>query len=288
MKKLIGLILLFTLSAHADETFRTFTANDGRTLKAKIISYDTASDKVHIQREDKKKLTVPSTAFSEEDQTYIQKWNVGQLFISESKFKLELQRVEVGEKKKEHEVDFTDEVNAGGGGRRGGSSGPTIVAVDKITQYKYTLAIDNKSDVEFKNVTLEYRIFYEQEKAVLDEKANQGRDEDSTRPERYMAVEQNKVKDGKVRIKPIKSGEIKEISTGATVLIKRSATRPWEDKINLKCNLTGAWIKLTMKGPDGEELVRDIATSSTIMKKYSWEIPEEEAVASSTSPESVD
>ncbi len=277
MRKIIGFLLFLALSAQADDVYRTFTAQDGRTLKAKILSYDAGSDKVQIQREDKKKLTVPSASFSEKDQTYIQKWHIGQVFISESKFKVTLERVKVSEKKKDHEVDFTDDMNAGGGGRRGGGgpSGPTTVAVDKITQYKYKLVLENKSNVDFKNVTLEYRIFYEQEKAVLNEKANKGRNENSTRPKRYMAVEQNKVKDGKVRTKPIEPKSSKEVSTGNVVLIKRSATRPWGDKIDLKCNLSGAWIKLTMKGSDGEELVRDLATSPSIMKKFSWDIPEE-------------
>ncbi len=291
MRKLAGLILLLTLATQADDAYRTFTAQDGRTLKARILSYDSASDKVEIQREDKKKLTVSSSAFSETDQTYIKKWHVSRIFSSETKLKLEIERIEVSSTKKEHDVDFTDEMSGEGGGRRGGGgpSGPTTVAIDKKTQYKYQLALVNKSDVDLNNITMEYRIFYEQQKAVLDEKANKGRREDEPRPERYMAVDQDKVKDGKLRVKPLEAGSSKELSTGNIVLIKRSANRPWGDKIDLKCNLTGAWIKLTMKGPDGDILTREIATSTTIPKKYTWDVPEveqeDDEIASETKAE---
>ena len=75
MKKILGLIILFTLSAQAEDTFRTFTAQDGRTLKATVTDYNEAKGVVVIQREDGKKITVKPDAFSEKDQTHIKKWH---------------------------------------------------------------------------------------------------------------------------------------------------------------------------------------------------------------------
>jgi hypothetical protein len=283
MKILVGLIFLIATATHADDKFRTFTANDGRTLKARILVYDAATDKVQIQREDQKKLTVSTASFSEKDQTYIKKWHAAQIFNSAANLKLEIERVEVKSSKKEHEVDISEEL--GGGGRRGGGeTGMQTVAIDKSTQYKFNLLMDNKSDLDLKNITMEYRIFYEQQKAVKDEKANKGRQEDDPRPERYMAIDEDKIKEGKVRIKPFESRSSKQVSTGSVILMKRSASRAWGDKIDLKSNLIGAWIKLTMKGPDGETLVREIATSNSIPEKYSWDTPQEEEPAEEEPP----
>ncbi|MEE9367730.1 MAG: hypothetical protein V3V05_02585 [Pontiella sp.] len=277
MNRLVGLIVLLAISTHAENGYRTFTTPDGRTLKAKIIMFDSATDKVQIEREDKKKVTVPSNSFSEKDQAYIKKWQVAQTFMSASKFKLDIKRKEVKSSKKPIEVDLGEE--GGGGGRRGGGdTGVQVVAIDKNTQYKYSLLMENKSDTPLKNIILEYRIFYEQQKSVLDEKANKNRPEDSTRPEQYTAVDQNKIKDAKVRVKPIDARSTQELATASVTLLNRSASREWGDKIDLKSNLIGAWIQLTMKGPDGEELVREIATANSIMKKYDWDATQEEPI----------
>jgi len=271
MKQWIVVLTMCALTTLAKEELRTFTAQDGRTLKARVLSYDATTDKVQIERADKKKMTVPSTAFSKKDPSYIKKWHATDVFQSTSKFKVKLEREEVKSTKKEHNVDIGEDF---GGGRRGGESGVITVAIDKNTQYRFRVLMENSSDTALNNITLEYRIFYEQQKAVLDEKANKGRREDDPRPERYRAVDQDKIKDGAVRVKPIESRSSKELTTGNVVLLRRSASRPWGDKIDLKSSLSGAWIQLTMKGPDGEKIVRSLATSTSIPKKYSWELPE--------------
>ena len=224
MKMLVGLIIMFASGVYAADSYRTFTAQDGRTLKARILQFDATSGKIQIEREDKKKVTVPSSSFSDKDQKYIEKWHVAQTFMSDSKFKLDIEREEVKTVKKEHEVDIGEEF---GGGRRGGDSGVIVVAIDKNTQYKYKLFLDNKSDVPLKNIIMEYRIFYEQQKPELDEKANKNRPEGSPLPERYLAVDQNKIKDEKVRIKPIEPKTNQELST-ATVTLTSPSTFDWD------------------------------------------------------------
>lgn len=269
MRILIGLLTLVAVITHAEDHYRTFTAKDGRTLNAKIIQYDAHADKLQIERQDKKKITVPSIAFSEKDQAYIKKWHIAQVFLSGTQFKIDVEREEVTSSKKEHEVDMSEGF---GGSRR---SGIQTVAIDKNTQYKYTLLIDNQSDLSLQNVTMEYRIYYKQQMPVKDAKANKNRQEKDPRPEQYMAVDQDKVKDGKVRIEPIEPHSESELSTDSVTLLKRSSNRPWGDKVDLKSDLSGAWIKLTMRGPEGEILVREVASSSSIMKKFLWDAPQE-------------
>ncbi|VGO20594.1 hypothetical protein [Pontiella sulfatireligans] len=283
MMKLIGLIILATAATYADEAYRTFTAQDGRTLSARIVSYDAASGKVLIERADKKRITVAPTAFSAKDQRYVDAWQTAQHFLSTSKFKLDVVRKEVNSTKKEHEVDIGEEE---AGGRRGGDSGVQTVAIDKITHYKFNLLIENKTKIPVKNLTMEYRIYYDQEKAVKDEKANKNRREDDPRPERYLSMEESKVKEGKLKIRAIEAGESKEFPTQSVSILKRSASRTWGDKIDLKGSLEGVWIKLSMQGPGRDKLVREIALPPSIPKKYSWDpVEEPEAVDESEEKE---
>jgi uncharacterized protein YxeA len=275
MKKWILIFTLINLTVFADQ-FRTFTAQDGRTLKAKVLTYDAVSGKVQIEREDQKNLTVSSTAFSEKDQIYLSAWLAAQDFRSTSKLKLELKRNEVKSWKKEHEADLSQIKRGKGDGKRDGIE---VIATDHNTQYKYDLLIENRGSVSLKNVIVEYRVYYEQEKAVKDEvdekRRKESGQEDAEERVRYNAVNENKVKDGAARLKPIEPKETKTISTGSVTILKRTVGKSYQDKINLKGSLAGAWVRLTMKGPDGQKIVREIARPASIMKKYPWN-PEEE------------
>jgi hypothetical protein len=187
---------------------------------------------------------------------------------------LDLRRNEIDSTKKEYNVDMTDveDDDSGGGRHGGGDGGIQTVATDKNTKYKYDLTLTNKGGVPLENLTMEYRIYYEQEKAVKEE--DEKRKEDDTRPERYSPVSEDKVKDGKVKIGTIEAKETKEVSTDSITLVERTANRRYEDKINLKAKLVGAWVKIYMKAPDGQTLERDIALPESIMKKFPWD-PEE-------------
>ena len=107
-----------------------------------------------------------------------------------------------------------------------------------------------------------------------------------------MAVEQAKAKEGQSRIKPIEPKETKTFTTASVSLLKRSASRTWGDMIDLKSNLSGVWFRLTLKGPDGERLVREIASPESVSAKFPWEVPPEltteDTGAESPKPETED
>lgn len=249
---------------------RTFTAADGRTLKAELVRYIEMKDIVELNREDGKKLTVSPAAFSEDDQKYIRKWYAGQVFLSESLFKLDVTRNEESKTKKNQEVDFSQTTGPGSG------RGTQLVAVDERTKYAINLTLENKSNVQLNNIMLEFRVYYDQQKAVIDEE-NQREDRPDGEPERHIAVDETKVKEGRTRLKPAEPDSERTVKPTTTVtLLKRSQSgRPYGDMINLKSDLQGAWIRLTMKDVDGKTLTRDVATSDSIMKKFPWETPEE-------------
>lgn len=69
-------------SCFSSEEYRSFTDNEGRTIKAKIIQYDPRTRKVTIERDNRRRFTVSSSAFSESDQVYVEGWFLAQGFLS--------------------------------------------------------------------------------------------------------------------------------------------------------------------------------------------------------------
>jgi hypothetical protein len=267
MKKWIGLILIFSATTFAEE-YRTFTTQDGRSLKARITMYDAITGKLQIQREDGKKVMVPVSTFREKDKAYAEKWLAMQTFASESKFKLKITREEVKSTKTEIEMNMDERTG------RGAGSGTRIIGSNKNTEYRFVLNMQNGAAVPLENMSIEYRIYYAQEKAVVDEERSKDLPDD--RPDIYMAVNEEKVKDGSGQLKPLEAKGEKNIATKPVKLLKRTVNaRGMDDQINLDSDLHGIWIKLTMKGPDGT-VIRDIAYPPSIPKKFAWDPEEEE------------
>ncbi len=271
MKKLVTLFVLIAAAVQAQDGYRTFTAGDGRTLEAKLISYDSNSGKTTIERKDRKRITVAATAFSEKDQRHIAKWAAGQIFLSESKLKLDLERDEVKSTKTDLTINLEDYSNMRGG------SGTRNVGTDKKTQYRFLLSLSNTGGLPLERISMDYRIYYSQEKAVKDKEKSEAQADD--RPDIYEAVEQQKVREERGTIKLIEPRATKEVATKSVTVLNRTVSgRGIESRINLEGELHGVWIRLTMKGPDNEKLVREIAYPPSIPKKFPWNADEEQVV----------
>lgn len=261
--KMLIILLLTSAIAQANE-FRTFTTQDGRTLKAAVTRYDTASGTLQIQREDGKKISVSVDTFSDDDKTYAAQWLAAQVFASTSQLKLDITREELKSSKTDLEIDLTDTDSPRGG------SGIRNIGTDKNTQYRFILNMNNSSAVPLENLSMEYRLYYSQEKAELDKDASEKLPED--RPDIYKAVNEEKVKKSSGELKPLEAKGEKQVATKPVTLLKRTVNnRDYEDKINLKSDLHGIWIKVTMRGPDGERIVREIAYPPSIPGKFDWD-----------------
>lgn len=141
MKTLIAMFTCITLTTLAADEFREFTASDGRTLNAKVLSYDGELDTVEIQRDDLHVCCVKSTTFSEADQAYIKEWAPSSLFMSPLKFKIIPRRI----------------VNKSNWSREGGSEQSPLVAVSEC---QYEIAICNRTGLPMENLTMDYIIYY--------------------------------------------------------------------------------------------------------------------------------
>lgn len=264
MKMFTWILLLVCMTAGAQDQYRIFTTQDGRNLKAVVTMYDAISGKLQVQREDGKKVTVPISTFSEKDKVYAESWLAARTFESSSKLQLKITREEVKTTKSDIEVDMSENTGPKGG------SGLRLIGTDKNTQYRFILNMKNSAAVPLENLSMEYRLYYAQEQAVLDKERSEKQPDD--RPDIYMAINKENVRKSSGKIKPIEARGEKQVATKPVNLLQRTINgRGMENNINLKSDLHGIWIKLIMEGPDGESIVREIAYPPSIPKKFDWD-----------------
>jgi hypothetical protein len=114
--------------------YRTFTDVKGRKIQAKIIKVDSRAGKLTLERDNRKKATVPVNVFSESDQIYIHEWMASQDFMSNVKFRIQIKRLK----------GKSDRGRGRGGDYR-------LEAKDSIS---YELKFENKTAQNFKGLRL--------------------------------------------------------------------------------------------------------------------------------------
>ena len=81
MTRLLTCIVVLTLVLITDASaseYHTFTNQDGKTIVARIVEYDSDSGKVRLELKNRKTAWVDTSTLSEEDQTYINQWSEGE------------------------------------------------------------------------------------------------------------------------------------------------------------------------------------------------------------------
>jgi len=142
MKRLV-LVVCFAavaLGAQAGKQYRDFTDTQGRIIRGCVKAYDARKKLVTIERDNRKTARVPITVFSEADQRYIRDWQVAQLFMSVSGFKVDLKKKVI---------------------RKWTETGDARRDYEKVI---YEVICANRGETPMKNLRIAYNIFYEQEK----------------------------------------------------------------------------------------------------------------------------
>ena len=99
-------LALFTLSASADDEYRTFTGKDGRTIEARIESADEST--VDIRRSDGARFTIPKDRLSEKDIEFIDRWIVAEAVGDDRVFKIKARRRDDNERESESSSTITE------------------------------------------------------------------------------------------------------------------------------------------------------------------------------------
>lgn len=244
------LALAACLPAFSAGEYRTFTGKDGREIQAKIIKVDSRSDKVTVERDNRRRITVPATIFSDADQTYIKEWVAAQDFMSSSKLKVSV------EKEK---------------GKTGSDKSQTKRPKPPC---HYEIVLNNRSGNNFDDIRIEYCTYMNKESL------KGGTDELSVG---CGQIDQVKFVQGRFSAKTpfIKlyryytaHYEVSYDSSGYPVS-DTSYNKVAED------NLEGIRVRISYRAPSGTVFTREICEPDSIANKYGWKNPDGHMTAAS-------
>lgn len=221
--------LLLTVSAHSEESFRTFSDRQGRRFKGQLTGYDCASETVVLKRSDGKTGRVQLAMFSDADRVFILDWGASDRFRNELQLIPSLKSIRVSKE----------------------DSGITDLT-KKIFDSFYEIRFINTTDAPFEKIEFEYCIFY-----------NQGE-----REHRIVQYEEG-VCYGKGIVQLIdpasehvsKTKPIRLYTEGGKIGLFGTET------VAL-ANMWGIWLRLKTTLPSGSEIVREYRTTDDAAWKW--------------------
>jgi hypothetical protein len=244
------LSVLVASSVFAAE-YRDFTSADGKTIRGKVIKYDGKRSTVMIERDNRKRATVPVSVFSKGDQDYIKEWASSQSFLSNSLLSIRGDDVVKEKLKKEEtrDVRYTD----------GSVEKDFIHNVLTTEKIAYEIVFKNLGTTPLKNISMEYCIYYEQSHMTWDEKPE---------VEQLTFAGKADVPDLPVKVEAkveTKTVSIHEDSINPVPQLNGDQRRPGKGDVH------GVRVRLYLKNPDGSNIMREFCCPSTLSeKKYPW------------------
>lgn len=248
--KLLLLVLssiAVSATAQLTDEFREFTANDGRTLNAKVLSYDSKMDTVEIQRDDLQVIRVKSAAFSEADQAYVKQWAPCSLFMSPTEFQIIPRRIVVKK-------------------RKNSEPGSEVNSFDLVSEYQYEITICNRTGLPMENLSMNYLIYYAYDLPALDEKAcpqesHQWTNQAGLKEEWSMVSTPNvKVVKGTIPVGGLEAGGWKSFTTERVAVLEQPAgSLNEESSVGAAGSSSGILVTISMATPDGGQVERSFS-----------------------------
>lgn len=221
---------MLAVSAHAQ--YRDFTDASGRTIAAKLVRYDATRSKVTVDCKGKGVKTVPITVFSSEDQQYIISWSKSQDFLNERKLLVDFKR------HKKKNTEYSEEL-----------SSMSSIYFD----CGFEITLENRSTIDFNDVTLEYVIYYSQDKHI-----NNKTEIEEQEGRLYEKQQMN-----------FSKKSTKEIKTEQVILYtyrESGYSTVWPD---IRSEMHGILLKLSVKTETGETITRLIKYPEKLKKSWS-------------------
>lgn len=290
MKRILLSLLACTTSAFAQfEKMepRTFSNAEGKTLTDRIVQYDFENEEVTLETNGK----VPLDTFSEEDQAFILHWNQVEGFKSTMRFKMELKKSTWARMKHEQNITpyYMDAIQIPG------KRTPThnVIMAEDYEEYNavyleaegYEIKIRNQNFFPIENLTIESKIFYEQELYIVTDSLFA-----SSENEYYDTVTTNRFRFLTETIPIIVPREDVFLNSESAIIIDHQVERSslvsttegeeeeeeteegfgeWDDHgRRRKGRVLGVWFRVGVTGTDGEMVWRDITAPSSLIDKY--------------------
>ncbi|VGO19780.1 hypothetical protein [Pontiella sulfatireligans] len=289
-------------SALAEDELHTFSNSEGKTLQDRILKYDFKEHIVLLEE----KGRVPLDTFSEADQEYILLWNQLNGFLSTMRFKTTLNKSRWASLKHEQNITpyFMDVVQLPG------KQTPThnLVMIEDYEEYNalylegegFEIVLRNQNQFPIENIVVESKLFYEQEYYVIPDNLfnsenNEYTDTVTTNKVRFLSETVPVLIPLEEVVLYSECAPIVDHQIDRTSLVSETESESesddeeeettteiegfgeWSDHgRRRKGRTTGVWVRIGIKGPEGEMVWRETTNPSTLSDKVSWDpIPEE-------------
>jgi len=235
-------VLVGVSSALAASDYHDFSDNKGRTIRGKILRYDSRKKVVTIQRENRRMGTIPLGVLSDKDQAFVRQWEFNKVFFSDSSFKIEAKR-----KMMDREVSSSGEDYWTGYSIRN----------RKVEHMGYEITLENRSASKLENLSLDYCIYYEQEEL---------------RGGRQKTLEG--VRHESVDIGTLRPKSEKELLTKPVNIYTAELDADWSYTSGAKNkqdgDVRGVWIQVHMDLKSGERITRSYCLPDSLPNSKTW------------------
>ena len=223
-------LTMWSILSARESTFRTFSDSQGREMSAKLNQV--IGNDVYIERSDGLSTRVDISIFSKDDQDFIRDWKRKETLKNDA-----------------IEVRFiTDVEDKSGWEDKGGG------IVRKTWKQGYGIELSNESQLDLKNIRIEYLIF-KFEDAMAAQKRSQGK---------------VRTINDETKVPSLKAGRKASVSTKKFPMLetKLAPGYRWPDggKETSEDEMRGIWIKVFV----GEILATETSKPENLMRKESW------------------
>ena len=241
-------------------------------------------------------------SFSAADQAHILHWNQVNGFLSSMRFKMEVAKSNWARMKFEQNITpfYMDAIQIPG--KR--TPNHNVIMLEDYEEYTaiymeaegYEIKLRNQNFFPIENITIESRIFYEQEEYALNDSVfmsgeNEFTDTLVTNKVRFLSETLPVIIQHEEVVLYSESAIITDHQIERTLIVSTSGNDDddeemddstpdvegfgdWDDHgRRKKGKVNGVWFRVGIKGLDGEMVWRDIASPTSLVDKYSWEPP---------------
>jgi hypothetical protein len=293
LKMMLILLCILPLTGITAETERTFTNADGKSLVGIPKSYDPQTEVV-LMNINGRQEKIALSSFSAADQLYLKSWNMQKGFESPIKFKVDLTRKKWSTIRWSSTIEplIMEPIKLPGKRtplhyRTAVQSYEEITAL-QLTAQGYEILIKNNNMFPIDQVTIEHKIYYQQEIYITPEDIIQTEDDQydeiittnrikyaiellpSIAPFEQITLYSRcaSIVDSQVTRAKISNSQAEAPNDGPTI----EGFGEWGDSHrDRKGKLLGIWVRISIKDADGNTNYRDITLPDTLSKHVAWE-----------------
>ncbi len=246
MKSYVVLLIVAVscLCSLAGEEFRVFMDEQGRSIMLKVVKCEPESDRVTVELENGRRMTVKISGFSKSDQDYITDWYKANELISDRNLKISTDEEVFSER--EEEIIFNVSYDYGDTDQEKGGE-------QEYEEIGYIIEFENKSSFPILDARVEYKIYYEQ-------------------GQRGAKEPEQKVHFGEKKLPNIDAGRKIRFKTDAVeILNERFTSRFTISSKPAEGDVHGIRCRLIVKLSEEQTLVREFNEPSGLSEhKYPW------------------